>query len=87
MLEAAVVTTISSLALMLGPPEIIVIGLVALLLFGKRLPDVARSAGKAVVSFKKGLRDVEQDIESASEEDESDGGDDPTQSDTPKDQG
>jgi sec-independent protein translocase protein TatA len=46
----------------LGPWEVIVIALVALLLFGKRLPEVARSAGKAVVEFKKGLRDVEDDV-------------------------
>jgi sec-independent protein translocase protein TatA len=46
----------------LGPWEVIIIALVALLLFGHRLPDVARSAGKAVVEFKKGLRDVESDV-------------------------
>jgi sec-independent protein translocase protein TatA len=59
-----------TLAWVLGPTEIAVIGVVALLLFGKRLPEVARSAGKAVVSFKKGLRDVEQDIDEAPDEDE-----------------
>jgi len=48
----------------LGPWEVIVIAVVALLLFGKRLPEVARSAGKAVVQFKKGLREVEDEIES-----------------------
>ena len=48
----------------LGPWEVIVIALVALLLFGKRLPEVARSAGKAVVEFKKGLRDVEDNVQS-----------------------
>ena len=48
----------------LGPWEVIVIAIVALLLFGKRLPDVARSAGKAVVQFKRGLRDVEDEVQS-----------------------
>ena len=48
----------------LGPWEVILIALVALLLFGKRLPEVAKSAGRAVVQFKKGLRDVEDDIQS-----------------------
>ena len=46
-----------------GIPEIIVILVVALLLFGKRLPEVARSMGKGIVEFKRGLRNVEDDIE------------------------
>ena len=48
----------------LGPWEVVAIAIVALLLFGKRLPEVARSAGKAVIEFKKGLRDVESEVES-----------------------
>lgn len=52
----------------LGPWEVVIIAAVALLLFGKRLPEVAKSAGKAVVQFKKGLRDVEEDIETSDEE-------------------
>lgn len=47
----------------LGPPEMIVVGIIALLLFGKRLPEVARSLGKGVVEFKKGLRGIEDDVE------------------------
>ena len=38
-----------------GGLEWIVIGLVALLLFGKRLPGVARSLGQALHEFKAGL--------------------------------
>lgn len=49
-----------------GLPEMIVFGVIALLLFGKRLPEVARSIGKGIVEFKKGLRDVGEDVESAS---------------------
>ena len=45
----------------LGVPEMIVIGIVALLLFGKRLPEVARSLGKGVVEFKKGLRGIDDE--------------------------
>ena len=51
-----------------GPWEVIVIAIVALLLFGHRLPDVARSAGRAVVEFKKGLRDVGDDVDKAAKD-------------------
>jgi len=54
----------------LGPWEVIGIVIVALLLFGKRLPSVAKSAGKAVVQFKKGLKDVEDEIDSSGDEEE-----------------
>jgi len=46
-----------------GGSEWIVIGLVALLIFGRRLPDVARSVGKSIVEFKKGLKDVKNEID------------------------
>jgi sec-independent protein translocase protein TatA len=42
----------------LGPPEILLIALVIVLLFGARkLPDIARSLGKAKGEFKKGLEE------------------------------
>lgn len=46
----------------LGPLEWTIIGVIALLLFGGRLPEVARAAGKAIVEFRKGVRDVEEDF-------------------------
>ena len=46
--------------------EMVVIGGVALLIFGRRLPDVARSIGKSIVEFKRGLRDVKDDIDTQS---------------------
>lgn len=54
-----------------GGAEWIVIGVVALLIFGRRLPDVARSVGKSIVEFKKGLRDVKDDIDHQSKIDSS----------------
>ncbi len=46
-----------------GPIELTFILIVALLLFGRRLPDVARSVGKSIVEFKKGIKDVKDDID------------------------
>ena len=46
----------------IGWPEMVAVGIVALLIFGKRLPEVGRSLGKGIVEFKKGLRDTGDDI-------------------------
>ena len=54
-----------------GPFEWAAIAVVALLVFGRRLPDVARSVGKSIVEFKRGMRDVKDDIETQSRIDSS----------------
>ena len=54
----------------LGWPEILLIGVVAILLFGRRLPEVARSLGRGIVELKKGLRGVADEIESAGQEEQ-----------------
>ena len=48
-----------------GPMEMLIIGAIAVLLFGKRLPEVGRSLGKGIVEFKKGINGIEDDIDSA----------------------
>ncbi len=58
------------LAFTFGALEWAVIGVVALLIFGRRLPDVARSMGKSIVEFKRGLNDVKGEIDSASTREE-----------------
>ncbi len=45
-----------------GTTELVIIAVIALVIFGRRLPDVARSVGKSIVEFKKGIRDVKDDI-------------------------
>lgn len=49
-----------------GPMEMLIIGAIAVLLFGKRLPEVGRSLGKGIVEFKKGIRGIEDDVQTAS---------------------
>lgn len=45
----------------LGTPELIVILGIAFLIFGgKKLPEIGSGLGKAISSFKNGLRDVEE---------------------------
>jgi sec-independent protein translocase protein TatA len=43
----------------IGGPEWMIILVIALLIFGRRLPDVARSLGKSVNEFKKGMREFQ----------------------------
>ena len=47
-----------------GPFEMLIIAGVGLLFFGRRLPEVGKGLAKGIVEFKKGLREVTDDIES-----------------------
>jgi sec-independent protein translocase protein TatA len=44
----------------MGPMELLIVLVVALLLFGNRLPSVARSLGRSMVEFKKGMNEVDE---------------------------
>lgn len=46
----------------MGYPEMLLVAFIALLLFGKKLPEVARSLGKGVTEFKKGVHGIEEEI-------------------------
>jgi sec-independent protein translocase protein TatA len=46
----------------IGPYEMLVVGFVALLIFGHKLPDVMRNLGRGVSEFKKGIANVEDEI-------------------------
>jgi len=47
----------------LQPGEMMVVLVVAVLLFGKRLPEVGRSLGKGIIEFKKGLRGMDEEFD------------------------
>ncbi|HRI85291.1 MAG TPA: twin-arginine translocase TatA/TatE family subunit [Ignavibacteria bacterium] len=49
----------------LGTPEIILIAIVILVLFGaKKIPDLMQGLGKGIKEFKKASSDIEKDITS-----------------------
>ena len=57
-----------------GGPEWIVILIVALLIFGPRLPKLMRSIGRSVSALKKGVREGEKELETSElDEDETPG--------------
>jgi sec-independent protein translocase protein TatA len=45
--------------------EMLVVGIVAVILFGNRLPEVARSLGRSLNEFKKGMQDFEQEVKTS----------------------
>ncbi len=55
----------------LGTTELVIVMVVALLLFGSRLPEVAKSLGRGVFEFKKGLTGIEEDAQNKIENEES----------------
>lgn len=66
--------SLSLIAFGLGPMEMLIVGAIAVLLFGSRLPEVARSLGKSYTEFKKGVggitdevRNVQYEVEQAAD--------------------
>ena len=48
-----------------GPGEMLLLAAVALLLYGGKLPEVARSWGKSFAEFRRGLSGIQNDINEA----------------------
>jgi sec-independent protein translocase protein TatA len=51
-----------------GPWELAIIAIIALILFGRRLPEVGKSLGKGIVEFKKGLKEVQDEVSKTADE-------------------
>lgn len=51
-----------------SPIQLLIVLIIALLLFGNRLPSVMRSLGKSVVEFKKGVNGIEDGMNNAMKE-------------------
>ncbi|MBL8829781.1 MAG: twin-arginine translocase TatA/TatE family subunit [Planctomycetaceae bacterium] len=49
----------------LGPMEMVIVGVVAMLMFGNRLPEVARSMGRSIKEFKGGMNELEDEVKNA----------------------
>lgn len=49
-----------------GGPEWIVLLVIGLLIFGRRLPEVGRWLGQGIVEFKRGIKGIDEEIETES---------------------
>jgi len=48
-----------------GWQEMLILAVIGILIFGKRLPEVGRSIGRGIVEFKKGLAGIDEEVEAA----------------------
>jgi TatA/E family protein of Tat protein translocase len=62
---AAAVHSAPIQANMLSPTDMLIVGIVAIMLFGNRLPEVARSLGRSMSEFKKGMHDLESEVKTS----------------------
>jgi sec-independent protein translocase protein TatA len=48
-----------------GPGEMVLLAIVSILLFGKRLPDVARQVGRGWMELKRGMSGIQSELNAA----------------------
>ncbi len=46
----------------MGPSELMIVGIIAVLLFGRKLPEVAKSLGSSYREFRKGLNELQSQV-------------------------
>jgi sec-independent protein translocase protein TatA len=46
----------------MGPSELMIVGVIAVLLFGRKLPEVAKSLGSSYREFRKGLNELQSQV-------------------------
>jgi sec-independent protein translocase protein TatA len=46
----------------MGPSELVIVGIIAVLLFGRKLPEVAKSLGSSYREFRKGLNELQSQV-------------------------
>jgi sec-independent protein translocase protein TatA len=51
-----------------GTWEWIIVLVVALLIFGRRLPEIAKGLGKSITEFKKGVKEAQDDVDDVVED-------------------
>ena len=61
-------STVFAFISMPGGAEWIVLLVIGLLIFGRRLPEVGRSLGRGIVEFKRGVKGIDEEINDASSE-------------------
>jgi len=49
----------------LGAQEMVILLIVGVLLFGRKLPEVGRYLGKGIIEFKKGIKGLEDDMDTS----------------------
>lgn len=49
----------------MGSQEMLIVGVLAILLFGERLPEIGRKVGKSLTEFKRNIRGIQEEFTGA----------------------
>jgi len=71
MSDVAMISPTLGFISMPGGWEWLIVLVIGLLLFGRRLPEVGRNIGKTVVEFRRGIGDIEREVDEEAKRDRS----------------